>query len=77
MPSDAVGPPERSSALPMATTVWPTLSDALSPIGTGVSPEASTLTTARSSVWSMPTTLASFVEPSSKVTLTVVAPSTT
>ena len=77
MPLVAV--PSSPKGLPSATTPSPTLSWVESPSLSGVRIEAgaSTSMTARSVDGSVPTTVASYVEPSQKRTETSSAPSTT
>ena len=63
--------------LPTASTVSPTASLSLSPITAGVRPVASIFTTAMSLWLSAPTTVAAWVLPSCRVTVTLEAPLTT
>ena len=68
MPSVTV--PSRPSGEPTATTVWPIITVSESAKVAAVSPETPlTLTTARSVMVSVPTTVAGAVRPSSNVTV--------
>ena len=69
--------PPRPNGLPIATTQSPTRGEVLASFTKGKLPPSVTLRSATSVFESAPITLASSVRPSSVVTCTVFAPSTT
>ena len=74
----AVTVPPRPNGLPMATTHWPTSAESELPQGTAVKgARASTLSRARSTSSSAPTSLAASTEPSESTTSISSAPSMT